>query len=281
MATTDTTAPPASGSNPTTMTIAEHVAVVAAEGQRFADAARRGDLDEPVSACPGWNVRDLVRHLGEIHLWAAANVARRPGARLDLDDRSQLVEPWPELAVFWPDDGELIDWYLLTNANLVRVLGSAPLDVAAPTFLPAPSPLAMWARRQAHETSIHRYDAEQATGATTGYDPRFAADGVDELLYGFYESVPRSEDRRLDIDRAQTIRVLASDTGDNWSMRVEPRRIYSAQAGGQPDLTVTGTAAALYTALWNRGDDSSLTTVGERRLLQLWHSNTGVLWDLD
>jgi uncharacterized protein (TIGR03083 family) len=273
------------------MTIPEHVAVVAAEGRRFAAAARRDDLNAPVAGCPGWSVRDLVRHLGEIHLWAAANVAGRPGARLDLDDRSQLVEPWPELALFWPEDGELIDWYLLTNANLVHVLESAPPDVAAPTFLPAPSPLAMWARRQAHETSIHRYDAEQATGATTGYDPRFAADGVDELLYGFYERVDLdstrvqsdagSKARHFDVDHPRIIRVLADDTGDSWYMRIEPRSISADPAGGPIDLTVTGTASDLYTALWNRGDDTSLTTVGERRLLQLWHSITGVRWDLD
>ncbi|MER6443505.1 hypothetical protein ABT275_45720 [Streptomyces sp. NPDC001185] len=34
------------------------------------------------------------------------------------------------------------------------------------TFNPArvPSPLAFWTRRQAHETAVHRYDAEAATG---------------------------------------------------------------------------------------------------------------------
>lgn len=30
------------------------------------------------------------------------------------------------------------------------------------TFLDAPSPLAFWARRQAHETAIHRADAQLA-----------------------------------------------------------------------------------------------------------------------
>jgi len=39
-------------------------------------------------------------------------------------------------------------------------LASAPPDLDCLTFLAAPSPLAMWARRQAHETAIHRVDAE-------------------------------------------------------------------------------------------------------------------------
>lgn len=281
--TTRTGIEPPSGStpDPTPMTIAEHIAVVSAEGQRFAAAARRGEMDAPVPSCPGWSVRDLVRHLGEIHLWAAANVALRPGATLELDDRSELAVSWPELAVFWPADDDLIDWYLDTNANLVRVLEAAPPDVDALTFLPAPSPLAMWARRQAHETSIHRFDAESATGATTAFDATLAADGVDELLYGFYESVTRPRERGILVDRDHLIHVHADDTDDHWFMTIAPLAISASRAGGRADLTVTAAASDLYTVLWNRGDDAAVTMLGDRTLLETWHRNTGVRWDLD
>ena len=43
------------------------------------------------------------------------------------------------------------------------------------TFLPAPSPLAFWARRQAHETAIHRADAQLAAGPVTPFAADFAA----------------------------------------------------------------------------------------------------------
>ena len=263
------------------MTVAEHVRVVAAEGQRFADAARCGPWEAPVAGCPGWNLRDLVRHLSEIHLWAAANVAQRPGAKLDLDDRDDLIEPWPELAVFWPADDELIDHYLRTNANLVRVLESAPPDLDAPTFLPAPSALAMWARRQAHETSIHRVDAESATGTPSGFDPAFAADGVSELLYGFYDGVRRPAGREFPVERDGTMHVHAQDTDDHWYLTIGRRSITRPTAGAPIDLTVTGTASDLYLALWNRGDDSTISAAGDRGVLDAWHACTGVRWDLD
>lgn len=261
--------------------ISEHIEVVRAEGRRFADAASRGEWEAPVPACPGWVLRDLVRHLGEIHLWAAANVARRPGATLDLDDRSELATSWPDLAVFWPADDDLIDWYLQTSANLVNALESAPSDVPAETFLPAPSPLAMWARRQAHETSIHRFDAESATGTTAGFDPVFAADGVSELLYGFYENVPRPESKTIPLERDHTIHVHADDTGSDWYMTLGPRSITRAHADVPIHLTVTGAASDLYLALWNRGDDSTITVTGDRNLLETWHTYTGLRWDLD
>ena len=57
---------------------------------------------------------------------------------------------------------------VLLNANLIEALDSASPDLEAWTFLPAPSPLAMLARRQAHETAIHRYDAESAADDRQG-----------------------------------------------------------------------------------------------------------------
>jgi len=56
------------------------------------------------------------------------------------------------------------------GSRLLGAAGSAALSAAPPdlrcwTFLPAPSPLAMWARRQAHETTVHRVDAELAAAS--------------------------------------------------------------------------------------------------------------------
>ena len=262
----------------TPIAVAEHIRVVAAEGRKFADAARLGSWEAEVAGCPGWNLRDLVRHLTEIHLWAAANVAQRPGAKRYLDDRSDLSVPWPDLAVFWPNDDDLIDHYLRTNANLVRELESAPPDLKAPQFIPAPSPLAMWARRQAHETSVHRFDAESATGSTTGFDPEFAADGISELLYGMYDGC--SIDGRGSSPDA-TLHVHARDTDDHWHLTIGRQSITRADVGKSADLTVTGTASDLYLALWNRGDDSTISAAGDRQVLDTWHTCTGVRWHLD
>ncbi|NOX22088.1 MAG: maleylpyruvate isomerase family protein [Actinobacteria bacterium] len=163
------------------MEISEHIAAVGREAQLFAAAARRAGLDTDVETCPGWSVRDLVRHLSEIHLWAAGIVA---GCRSEIwpEGLSTHVETWPNLAVFWPEDGDLIDWYLETNANLMRCLEAASPNDDIPAFLPAPSPLAMWAarhmrlpyiastprsRREGHPRSLRsstRYS--QSTGST-------------------------------------------------------------------------------------------------------------------
>ena len=60
------------------MEIATHIAAIGNDGKLFAEAAESTSLDNPVPGCPGWDVRELVRHLGMIHLWAAAHVAAQP-----------------------------------------------------------------------------------------------------------------------------------------------------------------------------------------------------------
>ena len=158
------------------MEIDSHIEAIRREGVRLAAAASRAGLDDPIPWCPGWDTRDLLRHLSEIHLWAASHVARR-AVREGVSELADLEAAWPDLANFWPDDESLIDYYLATNSNLVAELESAPADLATWTFLPAPSPLAMWARRQAHETAVHRFDAENAAAIPSRFAPAFAADG--------------------------------------------------------------------------------------------------------
>lgn len=248
-----------------------HIAAVGREGRRLAEAALDAGLDAMVPYCPGWDVRELLRHLSEIHLWAAAALTKQE-TRLEhmLDD---LRAAWPDLAVFWPDDADLADSYLATNANLVRVLESAPADLDTWTFLPAPSPLRMWARRQAHETAIHRYDAESASGDVTGFDTAFAADGIDEILMGF---APRAD--ALPLDATVRMVVAPDDAPERWTVAMGPDGIDCVRYAEAADLTLSGTSSDLYLAAWNRGDDSAITATGDLGVLDTWRNRHRSRW---
>jgi hypothetical protein len=56
--------------------VAEHIAHLQRDGVLLADAAARAGMDARVPTCPEWVVRDLVRHQGDVHRWAAANLTR-------------------------------------------------------------------------------------------------------------------------------------------------------------------------------------------------------------
>lgn len=250
------------------MEVREHIAAIAREGQLFATAAERCDFDAPIPTCPEWAMRDLVQHLGGIHLWAAGHVGKTIPESWDAD----LVEL---AGGSWPSDEDLVSWYLSCNANLVRVLKSAPADLECFTFLAAPSPLAMWARRQASEIAIHRFDAESASGGdTTDFDPVFAADCLDEILCGFAPL----RGGRLKVTREQTLHVRAQDTGDDWQVNIGPEVIATSRSSEPADVTLTGSAADLYLVLWNRAEDSRIAVSGDRELLAVWHRDFLIRW---
>lgn len=254
------------------MDITTHIDVVEQEGQRFAAASRAAGLDATVPSCPGWDVRELVRHLSEIHLWAAAQVTRR-ATKMWPDGLDDIAAWWPDLAEFWPDDDRLVDFYLATNENLVTSLREADPDVEARTFLPAPSPLAMWARRQAHELTIHRVDAEEAGRSGSVIDADVASDGIDELLMAF---APRPGS--VDVDRTSTVAVRANDTHQQWHITISPDGFDTSRADAPADAVVDGTAADLYVALWNRGDDSAIRVAGDEQAFMTWHQRHRLRW---
>ena len=256
----------------TQLDVNAHIDAVAREGERLAMAASRGRLDDPIPWCPGWDIRDLLRHLSEIHLWAASHVART-AVREGVSELADLEAAWPDLATFWPDDAALVDYYLATNANLVAELRSAPSDLATWTFLPAPSPLEMWARRQAHETAIHRFDAESATASVSGFDSAFASDGIDEILTAM---APRAHE--LPLDSYVTMAVSPSDVNERWLVTLGPDGIDTVRADGPADLRLTGRASDLYLAVWNRGDDTAITLDGDSAVLDTWRAGYRSQW---
>ena len=100
----------------------------------------------------------------------------------------------------------------------MEALASAPADLETWTFLDAPTPLAFWARRQAHETAIHRVDAESAAGDVTGFPSGFAADGIDELLLRFVGRPGRP----LPVETPRSMVVRALDVPRSWRVTFAP-----------------------------------------------------------
>lgn len=257
------------------MHVAEYIGYVASEADRFAAAAEQGTLDVGIEGCEGWDMRALVRHLGLIHLWAAGNVAYPSDDWLDADDIPDMARYWPQLGSAWPDDEHLVTWYRETARNLVRVLDDAPADHECFSFLPAPTPVTMWSRRQASEIAIHRFDAERARGIASHFEPAFAADMLDELLIGF---APRPRLEELDVEVDRVLHVHADDVDAHWYLTIGPDGIAATRDGARADLTVTATAEQLYLLLWNRIDGASVTLTGDAGVMDLWREACRVRW---
>ncbi|MEU2117691.1 maleylpyruvate isomerase family mycothiol-dependent enzyme [Streptomyces sp. NPDC016459] len=285
------------------MMITEHIDVLETAGRRLAGAAAAAGPDAEVPNCPGWRIRDVLRHTTMVHRWAASYVAEGHTTY-----HRGAVEPTL-------DGDALLAHCREGHEGLVATLRAAPETLECLMLFPAPSPLAFWTRRQAHETTVHRADAESALATGPGpVDPTVAADGIDELLRGF-----RGRDRsRVRTPGPRTMRVRTTDTGDVWTVRLSPtepraeregRSVVGAGAAGgvaaeaviatgsgsvaasaagsdsgsgsgsgSADVELSGPADRLYLTLWNRLPTAAVTVTGDAELARLWRETSGITW---
>jgi uncharacterized protein (TIGR03083 family) len=264
--------------------IAEHIDALRLNGTALADAAERAGLDAPVPPCEPWLVKDLLRHTGFVHRWAARHITELPASILDGPSEDEILKGGAA-------DPELIAWFRAGHAALAEVLSAADPALECATFMSAPCPLAFWARRQAHETAMHRADAESASGALPAYPADFAADGIDELIMGFGR---RAKYRPSTDAESGRLHVVSADTGDAWSIdahegRMQPRRDHgeqdravdqAADDAGAAVCTVSGPASGVYLYLWNRLDigRAGVTVTGDDGLLAAWQASVRVRW---
>jgi uncharacterized protein (TIGR03083 family) len=236
---------------------------LAAEGTLLGAATERAGWDAAVPHLD-WTVRDVVVHLGGVHRWAADVVSTA----------SPVLETEAYRAVgAGPPDGELLDWFLVGHTALVTALSEASPDLDVVTFLRAGSPLEFWARRQAHETTVHRVDVETAAGVgPSPIDDAVAWDGIREVLGGF------AARRSNAIARKASLLLAPGD--DTTCVRLEfgGERIEATDHDTPPpsDATVRGAPADLYLWLWNRPCGAQVE--GDLSVAQLWRDTVRVRW---
>jgi uncharacterized protein (TIGR03083 family) len=227
----------------------DHPAVVRTEAHRFAQLARSVDHDAPLPHLPGWCVGDLVAHLAGDYAWATRIITTRrsapgPGSLAERGDA--LLDRLEELVPAMIDAVEL---------------AAAEPDVSCPNFADgAAGTLRFWPRRQAHETTVHRWDIEVPTGAHAPIDPTFAADDVDEALHVYTR---RYGGQVLDAplvlrctDRPEAWRVTPTGTGGH----VTVERVF-----GTTSSDVAAPAASLMLVVHHRlaADHHDLVVTGE------------------
>ena len=218
----------------------ERTAVIRAESAVVQAVAAAGPLDAAVPSCPEWNLGDLVRHLGAVQRFWAANVAAR---RPDGPVGREAADPVP--------DAEIARWFGAGTELLVTALEDAGPSSPCWTWWGDPRTSGAVARHQVQEAAVHRWDAQSAVGTADPLDPDVAVDGVAEFLQVMIDHRPATG--------PGTVTFVATDTGTSW--RVGPDM--------GPALTVEATASDLVLLLYRR---LPVTAVG----LQ---GDTGVLDD--
>jgi uncharacterized protein (TIGR03083 family) len=228
-------------------TLVQHVRV---DGERLA-AVAGGRGVEPVPSCPGWTVDDLVRHVAEVyeHKIACTLLGHAP-------------DPWPPE---WPADRSAIEWFTDAHGRLLEMFDRNEPTTPSATWWPPDQTVGFWARRMAHETAVHRYDAELAVGATTPIDTDLAADGVDEIL-----RIMLVGDWSDDPSEAATGQSISVETGDRrWTVVLDREAVTIDARSAGIDARVGGDPSDVDLWLWGRVADDGVSASGDLDAIRL------------
>ena len=148
------------------------------------------------------------------------------------------------------------------------------VDPATPvwTFSRSDRTATFWHRRMAHETVVHRVDAEQATGAVGPLDPALVLDGIAESLEVFVSLMARRENDPA----TATVHLHATDVEGEWLVTLGGNTVAVEHGHAKGDAAVRGTAADLYLWLWGRNDGAGLEVFGDPAMAEKLRSLTTV-----
>jgi len=231
-----------------------YVETISADTDRLLEVAAPV-LGAEVPSCPGWDVDDLLDHVGHVYLHKVA--AMRSG---------ESPDPWPPPDL---DTTDPVRFVREAGEALLRELGQQDPYAEGWTWYDADQTNGFWFRRMAQEIAIHRVDGELAHGAATG-EPSvtpipedIALDGIDEYLHLFVGGSWEGEDVGHPVD--STVRVAS--TGRAWTLQVSGERIdVTRTAEDEVPTEITGSAHDVYVWLWGRGPLDALSVFGDEDL---------------
>jgi len=216
---------------------------------RAALAAVASAPDARVAACPDWSNAELGGHLGMVWGYVTTQV--------QACDPSGSTRP--------ESDPTASGTSLL--AGLLEAL--AETDDGSPAWNWTPQLTAgFWVRRMAHETAIHRWDAEDAAGGASPIHDDLAPDTVQEAIdvaLQFHRSGPIASwpDGSLHLHR--------TDGPGEWLLLPGDDGLTVTLEHAKGDAAMAGSASDLALWLWGRGR-GDLRSWGDEALLDAWSS---------
>ncbi|MEV0640390.1 maleylpyruvate isomerase family mycothiol-dependent enzyme [Streptomyces sp. NPDC050619] len=230
------------------------------------------DLSATVPTCPDWSLEQLVRHTGGALRWVELIVRTR--AEEDIPEERVPLGDGPAAR---GDAAALDAWLAETGEMLVGTLREAGPDTKVWAWAGIPS-AGFWARRMAHEITIHRADATLAAGLPYEVAPEVAADAIDEWLQ-IVEFVQRTmpHDAATELRRpGRSIHLHATDTtpevNAEWVVELTDDVLLWRRGHEKATVALRGPLTAVLLAFYRRLplDSPELEVLGERELLEFW-----------
>lgn len=240
-------------------------------------AASRIKTDPPVPdipSCPGWNMTDLVLHLGGVHRHVARIIRekQREPAPISREDLGWLGLEQPHLR--WLMTGQaprdeplphnVLAWFERGAAELERVFRETDADEPVWTWSPDRR-VGFWLRTQAIEVAVHRWDAQLAHGIAEPIDAELATDGIEHTFE--YMLPARRKRAEAPSGSGEAYHFHRTDGPGEWMVRFHADRVEVTREHGKGDVAVRGTASDLLLWLWGRVPGARIEVFGDAGML--------------
>jgi uncharacterized protein (TIGR03083 family) len=233
----------------------DYLDAIRRESDLFYATADKAEPTLGVPSCPGWDVGDLVWHLGEVHwFWATAIEIRATDPEQIEKDKPQRPSEYRELVAWGRSQVDHLFSALEANADDVPVWTWA-LDEKDHT-------VGFIRRHQVQEAAVHRWDLQSAasTNAPTPIDPEAASDSIDEFMS---ISLPWCINAKKPLPG--TVHLHCTDTAGEWFVHPDGR-VEAIHAKG--DVALRATAADLLLLLYSRVGLDAIEVIGDESLGQ-------------
>ncbi|MGI9642782.1 MAG: maleylpyruvate isomerase family mycothiol-dependent enzyme [Acidimicrobiia bacterium] len=247
---------------------ADVLAWIADDAAALADAAEdRGPVAVP--SCPGWDVSELLAHVGGFFAgWYLYNLTHDPASG-DLMAAASSAPPMPEL------HADRVRYFREGATAFAAAADDADLDATVWAF-GSTAPARYWIHRAASEVAVHRWDVEDGLGRSYRLPTSRATMSFHETVCGLWPEIPWlmaqfQPDVAMELP-TESLGLTATDGDASWLARPERGGI-EVRPVAEPtgDVQVVGTAHDLVMWLWGRGVDGDVAIEGNRELARAWN----------
>ena len=254
------------------LTADRYVAEIEASTAGLAEILAEHDQSLPIPTCPEWTLRQLVTHVGRAHRWAAEITRTRSDAPIPFREVPDGKLPG--------DRAEQPAWLRAGAARLVDAVREAGSDLV--WSFTGPATAGFWLRRMAHETLVHRADAQLAVGAEPEpvIEAEVAADAIDEWLMLLTDDLGHVDERANALPAGAGLHIHATDDGlsgrGEWMVRHHAGGLTVEPGHGKGDAALAGPAVSLLLVLMRRrpASDPAVTVHGDRAIVDGWLART-------
>jgi len=226
------------------------LAAIRRDSDLFYATADSADPTRAVPSCPGWNIADLVWHLGEVHWFWGTDVEMRA---TNSDDVEKAKPPRPDSGY-----ADLVAWARAQADRMLGLLEATADDVRVWTWALQDEQhnVGFIRRHQVQEAAVHRWDMQvAATGIGDPIDAEVASDSIDEF---FGITLPWCVNEKKPLPGS--VHVHCTDVDGEWFIHPDGK-VEPIHAKG--DAAIRGTASDILLALFKRVPFDNLELIGD------------------